>query len=69
MRFVTDGTQAGSRLVDEETGEEISFIIRPASGDGLRPGASECLLVAVFALEADEARRASFEVIRGGSSA
>ena len=68
----TDGTKAGTSVVDAETGEEIPFAVSAASGSELRPGGRDCLLLMRVSLGTDEAageaRRATFEVIPGGSS-
>ena len=71
----TDGTKAGTSVVDEETGrpaERVTFTVRGASGGEILPGESECLMMMAVGLEKEPARegevpnRRRFGVLPGG---
>jgi hypothetical protein len=72
LRVEIDGTEENTRVVDEETGEELPFSVKLASGPELRPGGRECLLLIPVSLDvhhsdAEEAR-SRFAVLPGGSA-
>lgn len=68
----TDGTKEGTRVVDEKTGEDMPFAVRPASGPELMPGGMDCLLLIQVSLAVRQGGEAEtrnhFAVLPGGSA-